>query len=124
MRALIRRHTISFQHAIDGIIWAIRSQPNFRIHLVISLLVIATGYYFAISSLEAIILVFVILLGLSAEMINTAIESVTDLVTKEYRVEAKIAKDVSAGMMLIVAIGASIIGLIIFLPYLFAYFGV
>jgi len=124
MRALIRRHTISFQHAIDGIIWAIRSQPNFRIHLVISLLVIAAGYYFAISSLEAIILVFVILLGLSAEMINTAIESVTDLVTKEYRVEAKIAKDVSAGMMLIVAIGASIIGLIIFLPYLFAYFGV
>ena len=57
-----------------------------------------------------------ILLGLSAEMINTAIEAMTDLITLEQRKDAKIAKDVSAGMMLIVAMGAIVVGCVVFLP--------
>lgn len=50
-------------------------------------------------------------------MINTALESMTDLITKEWRQEAKIAKDVAAGMMLLIAMGAVVIGAVIFLPY-------
>lgn len=65
-----------------------------------------------------LIIIFTIILGLSAEMINTSLESMTDLITREWRQEAKIAKDVSAGMMLVVSIGAVIIAVIIFLPYL------
>lgn len=65
-----------------------------------------------------IVIFFVILLGLVAEMINTALESMTDLITQEWREKAKIAKDVSAGMMLLTAIGAVIIASFIFYPYI------
>lgn len=51
-------------------------------------------------------------------MINTSLESMTDLITKEWRSEAKIAKDVAAGMMLLVATGAVIVALVIFAPYI------
>jgi len=63
----------------------------------------------------------VISLVLGVEMINTAIEEVVDLVTKDYREEAKYAKDVSAGMVLIVAIGSFVVGLYIFLPHVLTF---
>lgn len=61
-------------------------------------------------------LIMAIAFGFGAEMINTSIEAMTDLITTEYRQQAKIAKDVSAGMMLLIAIGTVILALIIFLP--------
>ena len=99
--------------------WSIRTQPNFRIHLVLSIFALLGGWYFRVTSTETLILVFMIILGLAAEMINTAIESMTDLITREWRAEAKIAKDVSAGMMLITAVGALIVAFVIFFPYIF-----
>ncbi len=118
---LIRKHHISFKNAWTGIIWAFTTQPNFRVHLLLSFVTICLGFFFNISYIEIIILVLVIILGLSAEMINTALESMTDLITLEYRKEAKIAKDVSAGMMLLVSIGAVFIACLIFLPKLVAF---
>ena len=112
------KHHISFKHAIDGILYCVRTQPNFRLHLFAAILVIFLGKYLKIESTEWIILAFTIILVLVAEMVNTALESMTDLITKEYHQEAKIAKDVSAGMVLVSAISAVIVGVIIFLPYL------
>lgn len=66
-----------------------------------------------------IIILFTILLGFVVEMLNTAIECVADLVTTEWRQEIKNAKDVSAGMMLLVAVGAIGIAVYIFYPYIF-----
>lgn len=116
MENLLHKHTISFKNAFSGLWWALSTQPNFRIHLVLSAVALFLAYYLEIPAVETCIIVFTIVLGLSAEMINTAIESMTDLITKEWRTEAKIAKDVSAGMMLTVAIGAVIIACIIFGP--------
>ena len=118
MKELLRKHTVSFKHAFDGLWWAVSTQPNFRVHLALSLIAVGLGFFFGISGVEWAIIIFTIVLGLTAELINTAIESMTDLITKEWRAEAKIAKDVSAGMMLTVAIGAVIVALVIFLPYL------
>lgn len=118
MRELLRRHHISLKNAWAGIYWAVTTQPNFRIHLVLAALAVFAGQYFGISNVEMTIIVFTIVLGLAGEMINTAIESVTDLVTSEWRKEAKIAKDVSAGMMLLIASGAVIVAWTIFGPYL------
>jgi len=112
----IRKHHISFKNALSGLVWALRTQPNFKVHLLFSLIAIILGLFLKISYLEMIVIIFTIVLGLSAEMINTAIEEITDLVTKEWREEAKIAKDVSAGMMLLTAVGAALVGLLIFLP--------
>lgn len=118
MRQLIRRHTISVRHALEGLIWAFKSQPNFQIHAVLSTITIAAGLYFRITRTEFLILIFTILLGMAGELINTALESITDLVTTEWRESAKRAKDVSAGMMLFIAFGAIIVAAIIFVPYI------
>lgn len=119
MRKILRRHHISFKNAFAGLFWALRTQPNFQIHLLFSLAAVWLGMYVRITRTEMLIIVFVILLGLTGEMLNTAIESVTDLVAREWRQDAKIAKDVSAGMMLTIAIGALGIAGYIFIPYLF-----
>jgi diacylglycerol kinase (ATP) len=124
MIAQLRKHQDSFQYALEGLLWAVRTQPNFRIHLLLSAGAIGLGFYLGITRLEMLIIVFTILLGLMTEMINTAIESITDLVTREWREEAKIAKDVSAGMMVLVAVGALVVAITIFTPYLAAWWGI
>lgn len=115
---LIHKHRISFKNAIDGIVWAFSTQPNFRIHICLSIFAISLGIWLQISQLEMTIIIFTIVFGLGIEMVNTSLEAMTDLITKEYRQEAKIAKDVSAGMMLLAAIGATVIAGLIFLPKL------
>lgn len=111
-------HTISFKNAFAGLFWAFKTQPNFLIHFTLSALAIIAGVLLQISYLEMTIIVITIILGLSAEMINTSIEAMTDLIKKEYSEEAKIAKDVSAGMMLLTAFGAVFVAGFILLPHL------
>jgi len=114
-----RTHKDSFKDAISGLIWVFKTQPNFRIHIILSILAMIFGWYFALSSTEMAIILFTIILGLTGELLNTSIEAMTDLITTEYRKEAKIAKDVGAGMMLVIAMGAFIVAVCIFVPYLF-----
>lgn len=123
MMKAIRQHHISFKNAFAGILWSLRTQPNFRVHLICSAAAVSLGLYLKITSTEMAIILFTILLGLSGEMINTALESMTDLITTQWKEQAKIAKDVSAGMMLLIAIGAILIALFIFIPYLRLRFG-
>lgn len=115
----IRKHHISFKNAYAGIRWAFSTQPNFQVHLVLSVCAILLTIMLGCSPVETTIIVFTVVLGLSAEMINTAIESVTDLVTKEWHTEAKIAKDVAAGMMLLTAMGAVLVAGLIFVPKIY-----
>lgn len=123
MRKILQQHHISFQHAFAGLWWAVSTQPNFRIHLIVSTLVLLLCWHLEASSMEWTVIVFTILLGLTAEMINTSLEAMTDLITKEWRTEAKIAKDVAAGMMLTVATGAVIVGLLVLGPKLWIRLG-
>jgi len=118
MREVIRRHTISFKNAFAGIFWAVRTQPNFRVHLGLSLFALVLGSILNITYIEMTIIIFTIILGLTCEMINTAIEAMTDLITSEHHENAKIAKDVSAGMMLTSAVGAVGVAIFIFVPHL------
>ena len=116
MQNPFRIHRISFKHAFDGFVYAIRTQPNFRFHLLATFAVVLLGIYFSVSPVEWLILVFTINTVLVAEMINTSIEAMVDLITLERRVDAKVAKDVSAAMVLISAVLAVVVALIIFLP--------
>lgn len=118
MEEIIKKHHISFKNAIAGLKWAATTQPNFRVHLLLSFLAIGIGMYVGLSYIEWVIIVLTIVLGLTGEMINTSIEAATDLITTEWKKEAKIAKDVSAGMMLTVALGALSVAALIFLPKL------
>lgn len=113
----------SFMYAFEGVQHAMASDQNLRIHFVIAILVICASLFFRMTPYEMGILGVVILLVIITEMINTAIEKMVDLITKEHRMEAKIAKDVSSGMVFIAAFGSVIIGVIIFTPHILQLFG-
>lgn len=116
---MFRRHTISIKHALDGLIWSLKTQPNYRIHLFLSLISLIFSFVYKISYFEFLLILFLITVGLVIETINTGLEQTTDAIDKKIREDIKIAKDVSAAAMLIYAIGAIIIALIIFLPKIF-----
>lgn len=113
---MIKYHKISFKHAFEGLIWALKTQPNYKIHLFLSFLSIIGGIYYRITYFEFLMIIFLITVGLVVETINTGLEQTTDAIDKKIREDIKIAKDVAAAAMLIYAIGSSIIALIIFLP--------
>lgn len=112
----MRIHHISFKHAFDGVITGIYTQPNFRVHLLLSSISIAGGLVLHLNRLEWIIITFTICLGLVIELINTAIEFTVDLIIQERHLMAKYAKDTAAAAMLIYAFGAVIIAGLVYIP--------
>lgn len=123
MEKMIHQHKISLKIAWSGLLWSLSTQPNFRIHLTLATLAVLLGWYVELTVVEWIVLIFTIFWGLSGEMINTAIEALTDLISPQWSKEAKIAKDVAAGMMLTIAIGSSVVGVLLLLPKLIVKFG-
>ena len=112
---MLKKHTISFKNAFNGLIWSLVNQPNYRIHLSLSLFAIGLGFWLKISYTEFLIIIFLVTVGLVIETINTAIESTTDAIDTKIREDIRISKDVSAAAMLIYAIGSTVIAGIIFL---------
>jgi len=112
----LRHRLNSFKYAFAGIREVIASQPNMKIHIGFAFLTIIAGFYFSISTTEWCFVVVASLAVMSAEAFNTALEHLTDLVSPEYHPLAGKVKDAAAGGVLIAAIGAVIIGLLIFLP--------
>ncbi len=112
----------SFTHAFRGIGIFIKSTHNAWIHLVILAGVIVLGFVFEIERSEWLALVLAAGLVLVSEAFNTAIEIDMNLTSPEYHPYARDTKDVAAGAVLISAVTAGIVGLIIFLPRIFALF--
>lgn len=104
----------SFNYAIDGIIHAVRTQRNMRIHMVAALFVLTACFFYDLSKMELVAIWIVITMVISSEMINTAIESAIDATTNYYHPLAKIAKNAAAGAVFLTAINAAIVGYIIF----------
>jgi diacylglycerol kinase (ATP) len=107
-----------FGFAFNGLGYAAKTQLNFRVHLVAAIIVGYMGYALKISADEWLWVVLSIALVLMAELFNTALEFLTDLVSPEYNKLAGHVKDVSAGAVVIAALFALVTGLIIFLPKL------
>ena len=115
VKALIK----SFQHAFCGILTSFVIGRNIKVHYTAALAAVLSGLSFGICKVELLIILLISAQVICLEMVNTAIERTVDLVTSEYHIYAKIAKDVAAGAVLVAAIFATIIGGIIFLPYIF-----
>jgi diacylglycerol kinase (ATP) len=118
----VKKFIQSVKYALEGIQYALNSDQNLLIHCMVALFVIAFSIFLKVNPFEMGILGVTILLVIACEMVNSAIEKMVDLITKEHRAEAKIAKDVSAGMVLISSTGAAIIGVLIFLPHILKFF--
>ena len=108
----------SFGYAFKGIGYAAATQLNFRVHLVATLTAVCMGYALHISVNEWQWIMLCITLVLVTELLNTAIETLTDLVSPGYHEKAGRVKDVAAGAVVITALFALLTGLIIFLPKL------
>lgn len=111
-------HVISFKYAFQGILAALKEEPNLKFHLLVGLLVVVMGFLLGVSQRDWLLIIILIGLVISVELTNTAIEAVVDAFVEEAHPGAKLAKDISAGAVLVVALSALIGGIIIFWPYL------
>jgi len=102
--------------AIEGIIYAVKTQRHMRLHLFATLAALMLGLVLNITRTEFILLCMAILLVLVTEMLNTAIETTVDLISAEYHPMAKNAKDVAAGVVLIASMGSLMLGYLILYP--------
>ena len=113
---MLKKRIDSFGFAFKGIFDLLKTQINARIHLCAAIFVFILGWYFQITAIEWCLCIFAIASVIAAEAFNTALEFLTDLVSPDYHILAGKTKDVAAAGVLITAIGAAIVGLIIFLP--------
>ncbi|MBF0506935.1 MAG: diacylglycerol kinase [Nitrospirae bacterium] len=118
----LRKWVDSTGFAIEGILYAARTQRHLRYHLYTAAFVLLLSYVLGLTRTDFLIIAIAVILVLIAEMINTAIEYVVDLLSPELNESARIAKDVAAGAVLITAFGAAVIGYIILFPYFSAEF--
>src|SRR5579871_1037073 len=103
-----------FRYAQEGILHCFRTQPHMRFHFFTLVIVLLSGLLLNLDNRDMLVLVFAITLVIVAEMFNTAIEAVVDMITENYNPVAKLAKDVSAGAVLLAAMNAVIAGVLIF----------
>lgn len=104
----------SFNYAIDGMLYAVRTQRNIRIELVATLIILTICFFTDLSKIEFLIILITITMVIFAEMVNTAIECTVDMAANYYHPLAKIAKNVAAGAVLVTAINSVIVGYIVF----------
>ncbi len=111
----------SFRFASSGLWYALRTQRNVRIHLIIAAGVVALGLWLDLSPTRWAVLVLTIGFVLASEMLNTVVEALVDLVSPGYHPLAKMVKDVTAGAVLLASIISVIVGLLVLGPPLWAW---
>jgi diacylglycerol kinase (ATP) len=110
----------SLAHALRGVDHIVRTQPNARLHLLAAVLACAAGAYFGLGRAEWLWISVAITLVWSAEAFNTALELLADVLHPARHAGIGRAKDAAAAAVLIAALGAAVIGLLVFVPHLAA----
>lgn len=104
----------SFNNAINGVVYAVRTQRNMRVHCFAAIAILIVSLFYDLQRTEIITLFITITFVIFAEMLNTAIEEVVDIIVDEYHPRAKIVKDVAAGAVLVTAFNAVVVSYIVF----------
>lgn len=112
----------ALKYALNGVKYVYGTQRNIIFQSIFAILAILCGLFLKITTIEWLAIILTIFFVVTAEFINTAIETTVDLCTEEKNEKAKNAKDVAAGAVLLTSINAVIIGLIIFMPYIIEIF--
>lgn len=113
----------SFVNAFRGIGFAFCTQTNIKIHTLTAVAVTAAGFYFRITRTEWMMLIFCIASVITAELLNTAVEIMADHFCPHYHTKVRRIKDCAAGAVLVTSIGSAVIGCLIFIPKITAFFG-
>ena len=112
---IIHQEIRSFGYAIKGFVVSVRRDRHFRFHVLAAIAVVITGAVCKVSKMEWIILTLCIALVFAAELLNSAIESLTDMVSPEWNVHAGRVKDISAAAVLVCSIASAVVALLIFI---------
>lgn len=104
----------SFNYAIEGIVYALRTQRNMRLHALAAAVVLGGSLFFRVSRLEFIAILFAVVFVFVSELMNTAIEAAVDVATQSFDPIAKVAKDVAAGAVFIASMNALVVGYVVF----------
>lgn len=113
----IRKRVRSFRYAFAGLGLLFREEHNARIHGVVALVVVALGLVFDIKASEWVAVVVCIAMVVSAEIVNSALERVADFIKEERDDRKRDIKDLGAAAVLVCAMGAVVVGLVVFVPY-------
>lgn len=113
-----KRLVKSFHYAMRGLIKTIREEQNLKVQGIVAIIVTILAYFLNITRIEWCLLIFAIVLVVVMEIINSAVERVTDVLKPRIHDYVKEIKDIMAAAVMLASVAASIIGLIIFLPYL------
>jgi diacylglycerol kinase (ATP) len=108
----------SADHAIEGILHAAKTQRHLRYHFYAAAVILTACYALGLTKNEFLIIALAVIAVLAAEMLNSAIESMVDLLEPKHHEKARTAKDIAAGAVLITAFGAVVIGYIVLFPYI------
>ncbi len=108
----------SFKYAFDGLKYVYRAEQNFRIQILVALLVIIFGFIFNIRVQEWIVVLMLIALILILEILNTVLETFIDILKPKIHHYVRIVKDLMAGMVLLASLIAIVVGILIFYPYI------
>ena len=115
----IKRRLKSFVYAYKGLTFLLKYEHNTRIHLIVAVCVFIAGFLLKITKIEWIAIIFAIGFVFSAEIFNTSIEHLADVVYSKPNIKIKIVKDLGSAAVLVAAITAAIVWLIVFLPIIF-----
>ncbi|NLA33581.1 MAG: diacylglycerol kinase [Tenericutes bacterium] len=119
----IKRFFKSFKYSIEGLDYAYKNEQSMFIHFIAILLVTLTGFFLKINTIEWLFCICMFGIIMGAELLNTAIEAVVDMVMPDIHPLAKIAKDTASAAVFVLSIMTAIVGLIIFLPKIFNLLG-
>jgi diacylglycerol kinase (ATP) len=118
----LRARLRSFAHASAGLARLLREEPNARIHLAVSLVVVSMGLFFSLAGWEWVALILAIAIVWIAEALNTALERLCDAVTREHDARIGAAKDLAAGAVLLASAAAALVGGLVLGPHLWRLF--
>jgi len=113
----LRKWLKSANFAIEGILHGAKTQRHLRYHFSFAAFLLFLSYLLGVTRMEFVIISLAVILVISTEMINSAVEAIVDLLSPQYSEKARVAKDVAAGAVLVTAFGAAVLGYIILSPY-------
>jgi diacylglycerol kinase (ATP) len=108
------RFVESFNAAIEGFFYVLRTQKNMRVHVLFTILIILLGVYLNFTRVELLVLCGTITLVLATEMLNTTVELMVDMLKSEFHPLARVVKDVAAGSVLVTSVNAVVVGYVLF----------
>jgi len=118
----LRKWLKSTNFAIEGVLHGAKTQLHLRYHFFSAAFILFLSFLLGVTRMEFVVISLAVMLVITAEMLNSAIEVVVDILSPEYSEGARVAKDIAAGAVLISAFGAAVLGYIIIFPYLKALF--